>query len=96
MQKELAERMMKFSEMDALPIELSISKLCGEYAELSESLCGNSAKFHKSCKLKLAPAKFDKLMSKVSSSSKSVDSTPIPKQQLKLFMGIFVCKNVCD
>ena len=70
---ELADRIKEFYSIKMLPIPLNIVKL-EDGLDLEQSLFKNSAKFHKSCKLKFASAKLEKTHKKASSNTAETKS----------------------
>ena len=75
--QELADRIKAFQSIEMMPMPLNVSALESD-TDLSQSLYVNSARFHKSCKLRFAQVKLDraiKLVEKQESTSTSVKNS---------------------
>ena len=71
---KLSERILKFAELNALPLPLDISLLQGNEIHLSDSLFSNTAKFHKSCKTRFDQGKLDRAIKQSENDPSAVTS----------------------
>ena len=77
--EDLADRIMKFDNIEMSPVFIDVNKLRGTET-LGESLYNNSAKYHKSCKLKFGNEKLQRAIKK-NSQKVNVESGTTPKSR---------------
>ena len=95
---KLAERIQKFHTINMMPISVNIYDIAGDM-ELGQSLYMNSAKFHKSCKLKFCQVKLGRAMNNHNKPSPSdnpiVHKQPPNRYAFSVTYLMMVIKSLC-